>query len=184
MAAICVFCGSRNGTSSVFAEAAAFTGRVLAERGDTLIYGGGSTGLMGVVADEMLSRHASVTGVIPEALATVELMHTGVTDMRVVPDMHVRKATMHELADGYIALPGGFGTLEELFEALCWSQLDFHDCPVAVLNPHGYYDGLFRLLQNMVQNEFLDASCLSLLRELRSEQDVADWLAEEFPLTP
>ena len=180
MAAICVFCGSRDGSSAVFREAAVHTGELLADRRDTLIYGGGSTGMMGAIADRMLERQASIIGVIPEALATVELMHTQVSDMRVVGDMHERKAVMHQLSDGYIALPGGYGTMEELFEALCWAQLDFHDCPVAVLNIDGYYDGLITLVRRMVEREFLDNSACDLLKEVRSVAELRHWLEDSF----
>lgn len=180
MAAICVFCGSREGGAASFCDAAVQTAGLLAGRGDTLVYGGGSTGMMGAIANEMLRRKANVIGVIPEALATVELMHAEVDDMRVVADMHVRKATMHQLADGYIALPGGYGTMEELFETLCWAQLDFHNCPVAVLNIDGYYDGLTSLIRRMVQNEFLDEASCNLLTEASSVTDLRQWLADSF----
>ncbi|MEQ9409581.1 MAG: TIGR00730 family Rossman fold protein [Fuerstiella sp.] len=184
MASICVFCGSRGGARSSYGKAAAELGRVLAERNDTLIYGGGSTGMMGVLADEMLARHGHVIGVIPQALANVELMHAAVTDMRIVPDMHVRKATMHELADAYVALPGGHGTMEELFEALCWAQLAFHTAPIAVLNVGGYYDGLIQLIDTMIREQFLCESYRPLLTELNSVDALKHWLDQHFATAP
>ena len=183
MTAVCVFCGSQAGLGPTFAEAARQLGRVLADRNDTLVYGGGSTGLMGAVADEMLARDGHVIGVIPEALAVVELMHTGVADMRVVPDMHVRKATMHELADAYIAMPGGFGTMEELFEVLCWAQLDFHSAPIALLNLNGYYDGLDELVQTMVGQRFLTETNSRLLTTVTDITELTQWLTQNAAAT-
>ena len=180
MASICVFCGSSSGADPIYATAATALGGILARRNDTLVYGGGSTGMMGAIADEMLRREAEVIGVIPEALANVELMHTGVSDMRIVPNMHLRKATMHELSDGYIALPGGLGTMEELFEVLCWAQLKFHAAPIAVLNPGGYYDGLITLIDNMISKQFLDSVYRELLTTVASVEELETWLAEHF----
>lgn len=180
MAAICVFCGSRSGIDGAHAEAARELGILLATHGHGVIYGGGSVGLMGQLADAALQHDGHVTGVIPEALANVELMHDGVTDMRIVPDMHVRKATMHRLADGYIALPGGYGTLEELFEVLCWAQLDFHESPIAMLNLNGYYDGLTSLLDNMVHQDFLNPPHDGLLTTASSIADLDSWLKQNF----
>ena len=180
MASICVFCGSRPGNDSDYIAAAASLGRSISERGHTLVYGGGSVGLMGAIADEVLLCGGKVIGVIPEALASVELMHTGVSDMRIVPDMHVRKATMHELADGYVALPGGYGTLEELFEVLCWAQLAFHEAPTAILNMCGLYDGLIQQLDAMVGNEFLSHDHRSILSTAATVSDLAVWLDANF----
>lgn len=181
MAAICVFCGSASGNLSSYAELTKKLGRMIAESDHQLIYGGGSLGLMGVIADEVLACDGRVTGVIPEALANVELMHSEVTDMRVVEDMHRRKALMHDLADVYIALPGGFGTMEELFEVLCWAQLDFHRAPIAILNVDGYYDGLISLIDSMVRRDFLDANCRSLLTVVSEIGELKDWLTNMCP---
>lgn len=183
MASICVFCGARSGTNSEFADAAGELGRALAGRGDSLVFGGGSVGLMGIIADEVLAAGGTAIGVIPEALATVELTHPGVEDMRVVPDMHARKAAMHQLADGYIALPGGYGTLEELFEVLCWAQLDFHRCPIAVLNLNGYYDGLTTMADRMIKDSFLDDKSRKLLQAVPTTKDLTAWLDAEFPVS-
>jgi uncharacterized protein (TIGR00730 family) len=183
MASICVFCGSRSGNAPVYEEAARHLGSVLATQGHSIVYGGGSVGLMGELADAALEHNGHVIGVIPEALANVELMHDGVGDMRIVPDMHVRKATMHKLADGFIALPGGYGTLEELFEVLCWAQLDFHESPIAMLNLNGYYDGLTELLANMVHQDFLSPPHAGLLTSVSSVAGLDDWLNLKFSRT-
>ncbi|HKI02712.1 MAG TPA: TIGR00730 family Rossman fold protein [Thermoanaerobaculia bacterium] len=155
MNALCVFCGSNPGADPAYAEAAADLGRALAERGVTVVYGGGRVGLMGVLADAALASGGAVTGVIPEALATKELAHEGLTDLRVVGSMHERKALMSELADGFIALPGGIGTLEEWFEVWTWSQLGFQPKPCGMLNVAGYYDHLLAFLDHMTAQRFL-----------------------------
>ena len=177
MKSICVFSGSRSGSDPTYAATARSLALHLATHNQRLIYGGGSVGLMGEMADIMLKHGGEVIGVIPKALARVELMHDGVADMRVVADMHERKAMMHELADAYIALPGGFGTMEELFEALCWSQLDFHSAPVAILNANGFYDGLVDLLDGMVRSQFLSEDHRSILFTAESVEELCDWLS-------
>ncbi|MFY9254709.1 MAG: TIGR00730 family Rossman fold protein [Fuerstiella sp.] len=175
MAAICVFCGAYDGGSH-YLNAAARLGEFIAASRHSLVYGGGSVGMMGAVADSCLKHGGNVVGVIPEALATVELMHPLVDDMRVVPDMHVRKATMHELSDAYIALPGGFGTMEELFEALCWAQLGFHKASVAVLNLDGFYDGLVQMADRMVATGFLQQSARDLMEVVHDVDQLEQWL--------
>jgi uncharacterized protein (TIGR00730 family) len=152
---LCVFCGSNPGASPAYAEAAAHLGQTLATRGLNLVYGGGRVGLMGVVADAALAAGGTVTGVIPEALATRELAHAGLSDLQVVGSMHERKARMSELADGFIALPGGIGTLEEWFEVWTWSQLGFQPKPCGLLNVAGYYDHLLAFLDHMTAERFL-----------------------------
>jgi uncharacterized protein (TIGR00730 family) len=152
---LCVFCGSNSGASPAYAEAAARLGRTLAARGLNLVYGGGRVGLMGVVADAALAAGGRVTGVIPEALATRELAHAALSDLRVVGSMHERKALMSELSDGFIALPGGIGTLEEWFEVWTWSQLGFQPKPCGLLNVAGYYDHLLAFLDHMTAERFL-----------------------------
>lgn len=176
MASVCVFCGSQDGTSPSHVETAREMGYALADANHTLIYGGGGKGMMGAIADAMLDRGGTVVGVIPNSLADAEQMHTGVADMRIVADMHVRKATMHQLADCYVALPGGYGTMEELFEALCWAQLEFHAAPVALLNVEGLYDGLLQLIDDMVGQGFLSAKCQQLLTSTTSVKEVTNWL--------
>jgi uncharacterized protein (TIGR00730 family) len=154
---LCVFCGSSSGASPAYAEAASRFGRAAAGRGLTLIYGGGRVGLMGIVADAALAAGGTVIGVIPEALATRELAHAGVTELRVVASMHERKAMMSELADGFLALPGGIGTLEEWFEVWTWSQLGFQPKPCGLLNVAGYFDPLLAFLDHMTAERFLTA---------------------------
>jgi uncharacterized protein (TIGR00730 family) len=152
---ICVYCGSSRGRDVRHADAAAALARAIASRGLGLVYGGGSVGLMGVLADQALAAGADVVGVIPHGLAARELAHRGVADMRVVPSMHARKALMAELADGFVALPGGIGTFEELFETVTWAQLGIHRKPVGVLNVAGYYDPLVALLEHAAAEGFL-----------------------------
>jgi uncharacterized protein (TIGR00730 family) len=154
---LCVFCGSSCGSDPRFRDAAADLGRLLATRDIGLVFGGGSIGLMGVVADAALAAGGDVVGVIPHALAARELAHRQVADMRVVPSMHARKALMADLSDGFIALPGGLGTFEELLEIATWSQLGIHRKPLGILNVAGYYDPLVALLDGAVQAGFVSA---------------------------
>ncbi|HEX6900801.1 MAG TPA: TIGR00730 family Rossman fold protein [Thermoanaerobaculia bacterium] len=155
MKSVCVFCGSSPGASPVYPEAAAHLGRAVAGRGLTLVYGGGHVGLMGVAADAALAAGGRVVGVIPEALEAKELAHRGLTELRVVGSMHERKALMSELADGFIALPGGVGTLEEWFEVWTWSQLGIQRKPCGLLNVAGYYDHLLAFLDHVTAERFL-----------------------------
>jgi len=152
---ICVFCGSAVGRDPRYRESAVELGRLLVERGLDLVFGGGCVGLMGVVADEVLARGGSVTGVIPEALMAREIGHRGVTNLHIVPDMHARKALMASLADAFISLPGGYGTLEELFEVATWAQLGIHAKPVGMLNVGGFYDDLVRQVDRAVAEGFV-----------------------------
>ncbi|MCL4115119.1 UNVERIFIED_CONTAM: hypothetical protein GTU68_017343 [Idotea baltica] len=176
MARICVFCGSQPGREPSFSEAARSVGRAMLAHGHSLVYGGGSTGQMGLLADTMLQGNGEVIGVIPEALAKPELMHQNVSDMRIVADMHQRKAQMHALADAYLVLPGGLGTLEELFEAACWAQLNFHSSPIAVLNHNGLYNHLLQLLVAMKDQQFLTDCHLSLIQLLNTPEECDSWL--------
>jgi len=155
MRRICVFCGSSPGARPAYAEAAAQVGRLLAGEGIGLVYGGGQVGLMGVLADAVLAEGGEIVGVIPQALVDREIGHPGVADMRVVGSMHERKALMADLADAFIALPGGIGTLEELIEVYTWSQLGMHRKPIGVLNVNGYYDALAALLDRAVREGFV-----------------------------
>ena len=155
MKAVCVFCGSSTGNDPAYAEAARTLGRTLAERGITLVYGGGHVGLMGVVADAALGAGGGVIGVMPKALVEREIGHTGLTKLHVVGSMHERKAMMSELSGGFVALPGGNGTLEEFFEVLTWAQLGEHDKPCGLLNVAGYYDPLLAVFDRMVDRAFL-----------------------------
>ena len=161
---ICVYCGSSSGARPAYAEAAHALGTAIARRGLALVYGGGRVGLMGTLADAALAAGGRVTGVIPKALMNRELGHTGATDLRVVADMHERKMTMAGLADAFIALPGGWGTLEELTEMLTWLQLGIHAKPIGLLNVDGYYDALLAFADTMAAERFVRVPQHSLLR--------------------
>jgi uncharacterized protein (TIGR00730 family) len=157
MLSFCVFCGSNEGRNPAFASAARELGRAMAERNITLVYGGGNIGLMGILADTVLTAGGRVVGVIPGFLAEREVAHAGLTDMIVVDSMHERKARMAELSDAFIALPGGLGTLEELFEVWTWRQLGLHAKPCGLLNVSGFFDGLTTFLQHAVDERMLKA---------------------------
>ena len=155
MRSVCVYCGSSPGRRGVYAEAARGLARELVKRDLGLVYGGASVGIMGVVADAVLDAGGRVTGVIPEALQEKELAHPGLTELHVTPSMHERKTRMAALSDGFIAMPGGVGTLEELFEIWTWGQLGWHHKPCALLNVAGYYDGLGTFLDHATEEQFL-----------------------------
>ena len=155
MTSICVFCGSSPGSDPAYAEAAQRLGWTLAERNTTLVYGGGHVGLMGVVADAALEAGGEVIGVMPRSLVDREIGHKGLTKLHVVGSMHERKAMMSRLSDGFVALPGGNGTLEEFFEVLTWAQLGEHGKPCGLLNIAGYYNPLLRVFDQMVEKDFL-----------------------------
>jgi uncharacterized protein (TIGR00730 family) len=155
MKSICVFCGSNPGNDPVYADAARAMGAEIARRGLVLVYGGGAVGLMGIVADAALAAGGEVHGIIPRALREKEVGHYGLTRLEIVETMHIRKARMAELSDGFIAMPGGIGTFEELFEIWTWGQLGIHDKPLAFLNVAGFYDPLATFLDNTVEAGFL-----------------------------
>jgi uncharacterized protein (TIGR00730 family) len=162
---ITVFCGSNSGFRTEYAEAARTLARIFAQNNIRLIYGGGNVGLMGIIADEVMRAGGEVVGIIPDSLDKKEVGHRGITELRVVDSMHERKAQMAELADGFIAMPGGIGTFEEFFEILTWAQLGFHEKPCAVLNIAGYYDGLLALCDNAVSEGFLRPAHRQLILE-------------------
>ncbi|MDR0533298.1 MAG: TIGR00730 family Rossman fold protein [Verrucomicrobiales bacterium] len=155
MKSILVFCGSSSGEDEIYHQEAVRLGGILAQRRIDLIYGGGRVGLMGAVADAALANGGKVIGVIPRFMSSREIAHYDVSELILVDTMHQRKARMHELCDGVIALPGGYGTLEELFEILTWGQLGQHRKPVALLNVNGFYDPLLAFIQSMVDQQFL-----------------------------
>jgi uncharacterized protein (TIGR00730 family) len=163
MKRLCVFAGSATGQRPEYADAARELATELARRRLGLVYGGGSVGLMGVLADTALAAGVEVIGVIPRPIASKELAHAGLTELRLVATMHERKATMAALVDGFVALPGGLGTFEETLEMLTWSQLGVHAKPVGVLNAAGYYDGLLRWLLHAVSEGFVQRANLGLL---------------------
>lgn len=152
---ICVFCGSADGIPAHFRLAARQMGKALAENGLGLVYGGGKTGLMGDVADGALEAGGSVIGVITEAMNTPALAHTGLTRLEVTSTIHARKARMHELSDGFIALPGGYGTLDELFETITWAQIGIHEKPIGLLDTRGYYRPLLGLIDHAERQGFI-----------------------------
>jgi uncharacterized protein (TIGR00730 family) len=152
---VCVFCGSSSGADPAYAEAAAEMGRLIAESGRTLVYGGGNVGLMGVVADAALAAGGKVIGVIPRSLMDREVGHGGVTELHVVGSMHERKALMAELSDGFLALPGGVGTLEEFFETWTWAVLGLHAKPFGLLDVMGFYGPLLGFLDQLVEKGFV-----------------------------
>ncbi len=160
---ICVFLGASPGRLPLYAQAAAGFGRLLAERGHGLVYGGGNVGLMGVIADAALAAGGEVIGVIPEALRDRELDHRGLSDLRIVDTMHARKAMMADLSDAFVALPGGIGTLEELFEVWTWAQLGYHAKPCGLLNVGGFFDAMAGFLDHIVAEGFLSAAHRSRL---------------------
>jgi uncharacterized protein (TIGR00730 family) len=152
---LCVFCGSRAGAAPEYSASARQLGALLAARGIGLVYGGGHIGLMGVVADAVLAGGGAVAGVIPRSMVESELAHAGLTALHVVETMHQRKALMADLADGFAAMPGGYGTADELFEILTWKQLRIHAKPVALLNVRGYFDPLLAWLDRCVAEDFI-----------------------------
>ena len=177
MRSIAVYCGSSPGDDPMWARLARDTGALLARRGIRMVYGGGGVGMMGAAADGALAAGGDVVGVIPEFLDTRELKHHSVPDMRVVRTMHERKQLMVDLSDGFIALPGGFGTLDELFEVLTWSQLAIHSRPVGLLNVHGFFDGLLSCLDGMVRHGFLRQEDRSRLVSAPDPEALLDALA-------
>jgi uncharacterized protein (TIGR00730 family) len=155
MKMVCVYCGSNPGRLPAYRDAARLLGHEMVSRGLGLVYGGASIGVMGAVADAVLERGGQAIGVIPYSLATKEVSHDGLDELIVVDSMHERKAKMAELSDGFIALPGGWGTIEEIFEMLTWAQLGFHEKPCGLLNVAAYYDQLFAFLENAIEQQFV-----------------------------
>ena len=176
---IAVYCGSRCGNSGLFMAAAHELGALLASQGISLIYGGARIGLMGAVADAALASGGEVIGVIPDPLVLDEVVHTGLTRLDVVGSMHERKARMLDLADGIIAMPGGLGTLEELFEALTWAQLRFHAKPIGMLNVNGYFDSLLRFLDDSVSSGFISELNRSLLVDASTSDSLLNRLVNQ-----
>lgn len=152
---VCVYCGSQEGRDPAYVTVARAMGDALADRSIRLIYGGGGIGLMGQIADRVLERGGQVVGVIPQALMRAEVAHSGLTELHVTSDMHERKAKMANLADAFITMPGGLGTLEELFETWTWAQLGYHNKPLGLLNVNGYFDGLLQFLDQAVADGFV-----------------------------
>jgi len=181
MKSIVVFCGSGEGYDSSYRDTAYALGNLLAERGIRLIYGGAKVGLMGAIAEGVLDKEGEVIGVIPYFLQTKEIAHEGITQMIMVNTMHERKMKMHELCDAAIVLPGGFGTMEEMFEMLTWAQLGLHEKPIGLLNVNGYYDGLKVMVNNMVQEGFLNECYSTLLLSSESAEELLEQMAQYQP---
>ena len=177
MKSVCVYCGSNEGRLPVYAEAARSLGRALVERGLDLVYGGASVGIMGVLADTVLGLGGRVTGVMPESIVRKEVAHRGLTELHVTSSMHERKMMMAELSDAFVALPGGIGTLEEVFEAWTWAQLGLHAKPCGLLNVAGYYDGLIAFLDHTVAERFVKEANRSMLIVSDDPSDLLDRFA-------
>lgn len=179
---VCVYCGSRPGAQPEFADAARSIGAEIGQRGWQLVYGGGRAGLMGIVADAALAAGAPVVGVIPESLMGRELGHRGLTELHVVQTMHERKLMMAERSDAFLALPGGIGTFEELFEVWSWRQLGYHDKPLGLLNVSGYYDTLLSFLHESEHQGLMTPEQLSLLQVRDEPVALLDELGRLAPL--
>jgi uncharacterized protein (TIGR00730 family) len=179
---LCVYCGSRPGALAACGDAAQTVGREIGRRGWRLVYGGGRAGLMGVVADAALAAGAEVVGVIPRSLMSREVGHQGLTELHVVDTMHQRKTMMAERSDAFVALPGGIGTFEELFEVWTWRQLGYHDKPLGLLNAAGYYDPLLAFLDHSAEQGFMNRAQLDLLEVASDPLALLDRLGGMAPL--
>ena len=184
MKAVCVYCGSSLGARSTYSDRAALLGTRLAREGLSLVYGGGNVGLMGIAADAALAAGGEVIGVIPEQLVGWEVAHRGLTRLEVVATMHERKARMFDLSDAFVALPGGFGTLDEMFEMLTWRQLGLGDKPCAFLDVDGYYAPLMAMLDRMRSEGFLRAEHLADLWHGEELDALFDWIGRDRPAAP
>ncbi len=189
---ICVYCGSADGLKKEYYDAAYHLGQLLANQNITLVYGAGKTGLMGAVANGVLDNNGKVIGVVPKLLNEPQLIHSNLTELVVLPDIHQRKARMSELADAFIALPGGFGTFDELFETLTWAQIGIHQKPIGLLNVNHYFEPLLSVVEHALNENFIyaehkvllinDAEPLSLLEKITSFQQpegLKRWISRE-----
>jgi uncharacterized protein (TIGR00730 family) len=181
MDSICVFCGSRDGDNPAYVAAAQATGRAIARRGWKLVYGGGHVGLMGALADAALAEDGEVIGVIPRALLTREIAHPGITRIHIVTSMHRRKALMASLADGFLTLPGGYGTLEEFFETLTWAQLGLHTKPCALLDVAGFWDDLLAMVDTQIREGFAREEHRQLILSGKDPDELLDRMATYIP---
>jgi uncharacterized protein (TIGR00730 family) len=175
---LAVYCGSAPGSKSVFADATRATAAAMVSRGVDLVYGGGKLGLMGLIADSVLDAGGQVFGVIPQALVDIEVAHGGLTELHTVANMHERKAKMTDLADAFLALPGGVGTLDELFEAWSWNALGYHKKPFCLLNVEGYWDGMVEFIDHATETGFLSAQRRQQLLVASSPEEALDLLDE------
>jgi len=181
---VCVYCGSREGKKPAFADAARATGQWIGRHGGQLVYGGGKNGLMGIVAQATLEAGGRVVGIIPQALVEKEWANDNCTELHVVDTMHTRKQMMAERADAFLALPGGIGTLEELFEVWTWRQLGYHDKPVGLLNADGYYDSLIAFLSHSVAQGFMSEQLMDLVKFGQSPQTLLEELVQASGFAP
>jgi len=172
MKRIAVYCGSSSGVNRIYREQAAYLGRLLAARQTEVVFGGGKVGLMGILADAVLKAGGRVTGIIPGFLHVKEVAHDALTEMITVDNMHERKALIYDMSDGFIALPGGFGTLDELFEMLTWAQLGLHRKPVGILNVNGYYDSILMGIDTMVSEGFLKVDNQEIIQVSGKAEDL------------
>jgi len=184
LTSVCVFCGASTGANPLYREAAQALGRAIAERRLTLVYGGGAVGLMGIVADAALAAGGEVIGIIPQSLKDKEIGHRGLTRLEEVDGMHARKARMAELSDAFIALPGGLGTLEELFEVWTWGQLGYHHKPLGLLEVNGFYEKLSGFLDHIVGEGFVRAPHRDMLQMSESPAGLLDALDAWQPTVP
>lgn len=182
MKALAVYCGSATPQDPIYIEAARTVGAALAQRGITVVYGGGRLGLMGAVADSALAAGGQVIGVIPEALRDAEVAHTGCTELHIVPGMHERKKLFTDLSDGFVNLPGGVGTMDELWEAISWAQLGYHNKPVGLLNIAGYYDQLIAFNRHMVDVGFIRKQHKDIMLVDESIDALVDKMASSQPI--
>lgn len=180
---LCVFCGTNTGSSPAFMQAATDLGVAMAARGIGLVYGGGKLGLMGAVADAVLAGGGQVTGVIPQSLVEAEVAHRGLSALEVTDTMHTRKARMAEIATGFIALPGGFGTYEEVLEVLTWNQLGFISKPVVLVDIEGFYAPLFEMFAKAAETGFVRAAHVALAQRALTVPDALDWAVAPAPIT-
>jgi uncharacterized protein (TIGR00730 family) len=178
---ILVYCGSSGGINEIYKQNATELGKVFAEKGVRLIYGGGSVGLMGTIADAVLANAGEVVGVIPSFMEPWEVQHKGLTEIHVVESMHIRKAIMAEMSDAVIAMPGGWGTLDELFEILTWRQLGLHEMPIGILNVNGFFDDLLKMIQKMVTEGFLKEINLNMFVVDASPEGLMEKLENYIP---
>lgn len=182
MGSVCIYCGASDQVDTKYLDLASRMGEEAATRGLQIVYGGGSTGLMGALADGALSANGEVIGIVPEIFNTSEKAHDKLTRLEIVVDMHQRKARMAELVDAFIALPGGFGTLEELFEVLTWAQIGLHNKPVGLLNYNGYFDKLIEFLQEVEEKKFIHTPLMSLVQVSDSPNALLDMIGfQEHP---
>ncbi len=181
MKSICVFCGSGKGISPEYINAAHELGRLLVKKNLDLVYGGARVGLMNEIANTVLEGGGKVTGVMPQYLVDKEVAHTGITKLHIVKDMHQRKAMLSELSDGFIAMPGGLGTLEEIFEALTWAQLGIHKKPCGFLNVNGFYDKLLDFLDHAVEQEFIKSDYRKLVMRDPSPENLLEMMRNYIP---